>query len=146
MQHVSRRTEGEPLGAELEDQVTRVAFDGNNTTTDLELMGEDYESNSLSLHPVSDGHDRLQRSAALFLLSAKECFHLTQSALNFVTQQVQQMVSFAIDDIEKVLKKYLNDCGVMQSTGLDAQFEAMRDPFSSLQTEYLQTKYYQERL
>ena len=88
------------------------------------------------------GSARLQRSTALFLLSAKKRFHLTQSALNFVTQQVQQMVSFAVDDNEEAVKKHLNDCGVpTQNAQLDAQFEVMRDPFSSLQTEYLQTFY-----
>ena len=68
-------------------------------------------------------------------MSAKEHFHLTQSALNFVTQQVQQMVSFAVDYIKEAVKKYLNDCGVpMWDTQLDTKFEVMRDPFSSLQT------------
>ena len=56
------------------------------------------------------------------------------------------MVSFAVDDIEEAVKKHLNDCGVpTQNAQLDAQLEVMRDPFSSLQTEYLQTKFYREK-
>ena len=35
------------------------------------------------------------------LLTAKERFQLTQSSLDYITQQVQQMISFALGDAEK---------------------------------------------
>ena len=110
-------------------------------------MELDEEPNDILLNQNNlDDNDRLQRSAALFLLSSKERFHLTQSALNFITQQVQQMVSFAVDDIEEAVKKHLNDCGVtMENAHLDSQFEALRNPFLNLQTEYLQTRFYREK-
>ena len=124
------------------------SFGDSTITAATELCKNNTESSNCNIFSSQDylcDSARLQRSASLFLLSAKECFHLTQSALNFVTQQVQQMVSFVVDDIEEAVKKYLNDCGVpMQNARLDAQFEVMCDPFS-LQTEYLQTKFYREK-
>lgn len=86
--------------------------------------------------------EQLCRSAALLLLTAKERFQLTQSALNFITQQIQQMISYAVDDIdiEEAVVKFLADI-----PDLDACLEAMRNPFMSLSTEYLQTKFYREK-
>ena len=88
------------------------SFGDSTITAATELCENSTEPNDGNIFSSQDylcGSARLQRSAALFLLSAKERFHLTQSALNFVTQQVQQMVSFAVDDIEEAVKKHLND-------------------------------------
>ena len=77
--------------------------------------------------------NKLVRSAALFLLSAKERFQLTQSALDFITQQVQQMIFFAVDDLEEKVKKHLVDQGLQLDTS--KCFEAVRNPFIYLETE-----------
>lgn len=135
--------------SETDTETVDNSVDDSTVTAASQLSEDNEPSDNGEISSNQDrlcGGARLQKSAALFLLSAKERFHLTQSALNFVTQQVQQMVSFAVDDIEEAVKKHLNDCGVtMQDTQLAAQFEVMRDPFSSLQTEYLQTKFYREK-
>ena len=47
-------------------------------------LDEDHLSNS----------DRLHRSAVLLLLTAKERYQLTQSALNFIVHRIQQMMSY----------------------------------------------------
>ena len=163
--HISRRHHGVDIEREArraatnEDTATGSAEErederddnsGAITETDDNLddgaivsMELDEEPSTILLNPNNlDGSDRLQRSAALFLLSAKERFHLTQSALNFITQQMQQMVSFAIDEIEETVKKHLHDCRITME--LDSQFEALRNPFLYLQTEHLQTKFYRK--
>lgn len=43
------------------------------------------------------------------MLTAKE---LTQSALDFITQQVKQMVAFAMDNTEEEVKMFLIDQGL----------------------------------
>lgn len=86
--------------------------------------------------------NKLHRSAALFLLSAKEHFQLTQSALDFITQQLQQMISFAMDDVEEDIKKHLVEQGV--ELNISKCFEAVCNPFLYLETEYMQNKFYQE--
>lgn len=86
--------------------------------------------------------NKLCRSAALFLLSAKERFQLTQSALDFITQQVKQMISFTIDDVEEKIKKQLVDQGI--ELDICKCFEAVRNPFIHLETEYMQNKFYEE--
>ena len=40
---------------------------------------------------------KLERSAALFLISLKKCFEITQGALNFTVSQVHQMIEFAVE-------------------------------------------------
>ena len=95
-----------------------------------------------SLSSDSLNQNKLYRSAALFLLSAKERFQLTQSALDFITQQVQQMISFAVDDLEEKVKQHLVDQGLELDTS--KCFEAVCNPFIYLETEYMQNKFYQE--
>ena len=99
--------------------------------------------------PVLECHsepgDRLSHFAAMFLLNAKERYQLTQSSLNFIIQQVQQMTSFTIDDIAEVVHKCFRD--QMQGTSetlFTEQLECFRNPFVHVQTEYMQNKYYRE--
>lgn len=88
--------------------------------------------------------NKLYRSAALFLLSVKERFQLTQSALDFIIQQVKQMISFAVDDAEEKVKVYLTEQGVTELPDISKCFEGMNNPFIYLETEYMQNKFYQE--
>lgn len=50
--------------------------------------------------PVCDNHYLAQKSAALFLLTLKERYKLTQTAINFAVSQVQNMVAFALEDLK----------------------------------------------
>ena len=91
--------------------------------------------------------DRLHRSAALLLFTAKGCYQLTQSALNFIVHQIQQTMSFAVDDIGEIITEYLTSQGTsVNIPELEAQLEAMCNPFVSLETEteYMQNKFYRE--
>ena len=90
----------------------------------------------------TESSSRLERCAALFLLTAKERYQLTQSALDFITQQIQCMMSFAVDDIDEAVRNYLAEQGLSGTPFSNGRLETLRDPFMHLQTEYLQNKYY----
>lgn len=51
--------------------------------------------------PSLSNENRLERSAAFFLISLKERYEITQSALDFAVFQVQQMVAYAVKDIKE---------------------------------------------
>lgn len=89
--------------------------------------------------------DRLHRSAALFLLSIKECYQIPQTALEFAVSQVQQMLTYTVED----MKQFVKECLLPHLQASGVQIELLEtlcvpDPFSSLQSEYMQTKYYKE--
>lgn len=87
----------------------------------------------------------LQRSAALFLLSLKERYQITQSALDFAVSQVRQMVGFAAEDMKESVEQHL--LPHLQSSGIEVDLPEILhvpDPFDGLQSEYMQSKYYKE--
>ncbi len=90
--------------------------------------------------------DTLHRSAALFLLSLKEKHQNTQKAVDFAVGQVQQMVSYAVQDIRDSALTMLQEHSIGTGYKLPdiASCFEVPDPFASLQTEYIQTKYYRE--
>lgn len=82
----------------------------------------------------------LQRSAALFLLTLKERYQLTQSALDFTVSQVKEMLYYDHQDKVAAINTALrNQSGAELSDCLE-----YKNPFATLQTEHLQTKYYRE--
>lgn len=99
--------------------------DGSTDLDDDSMELGNKEGNELSNIASSLGcpvsNDKLYRSAALFLLSVKELFHLTQTALNFIIQRVQQIVSFVVYD----------------TADLNAKFKNICNPFLCLQKEHL---------
>ncbi len=84
-----------------------------------------------------------KRSAALFLLSVKEKHQNSQKAVDFAVGQVQQMVSYAVQDKTDSALTMLQEHSL--ATGYElpdiANCFEVPDPFASLQTEYMQTKY-----
>ena len=83
--------------------------------------------------------NRLEKVAALFLLCLKERYQITQTALDFAMSQVQQMVGFAIEDVQQAVELQLQSSSVSISESF-----MVPDPFLHLKSEYMQTKYYKE--
>lgn len=55
------------------------------------------------------------------------------------------MVSFAVDDIDEMVKKYLTTEGTSGSIPeLETHLEALRNPFKCLETEHMQNKFFRE--
>ena len=90
--------------------------------------------------------NKLDRSAALFLLSLKERYQITQTALDFSIGQVQQMVSFAVGDIQNAVETHLRSYCSESSLAVPDISDCFKipDPFRNLQNEYMQTKFYRE--
>ena len=69
------------------------------TCSEFELEGDevgDFQSYG--------NNDNKERSAALLLLTVKERFKLTQSAVDFMIQQVKSIISYSVDDIREVVQ------------------------------------------
>ena len=79
----------------------------NDLTPDLHSQLQDISAPlSEAIESVAvDNHYLTQKSAALFLLTLKERYKLTQTAINFAVTQVQNMVSFAFEDIKEHLRE-----------------------------------------
>ena len=89
--------------------------------------------------------NKLDSSAALFLLSLKEKYQIIQTALDFAVGQVQQMVAFAAEDIQNAVESRLHSYSEYSSDIPDlSECFKIQDPFRNLQNEYMQTKYYRE--
>lgn len=103
-----------------------------------------------------------QRAAALFILKAKEERMLTQNALSGLLKDItgryniyninnHLINSLALmqqhnDTFIHEAKQALIEANIITTTKLDEMFDAVSnvDPFSGLETEYLQTKYFKE--
>jgi len=123
----SENTNARTNGISSEEDIN---MDGSHGVTEPMDFEEAVSEENEIRHITSEGEDELHRSAALLLLTAKERFKLTQSAINFITGQIQHMISFAVDDIEEAVKKYLEDQGIVDEfPELNARFESLRNPF-----------------
>jgi len=111
----------------------------DDTGSDIDVISEQTQTcNSRALV--------LQRPAALFLLTLKERYSLTQAAVDFAVGQVQEMAACVAQDLKTSVESRLQQHYI--KTGVDPPdlsdcFEDI-DPFSGLETEYLQTKFYVE--
>ena len=136
------------LEAPDDDDVTHTScWLGNFDADDggPEALGPSHSSNS---DDSEEGID-LQRTAALFLLILKEKHRLTQSAVDFAVGSVKQMMTLAYEGSKQSVKEALQSSqdtsDISHAADLDSCFQlAFVDPFSGLETEYLQTKYYRD--
>ena len=88
---------------------------------------------------AADEHLLAQKSTALLLLTLKERHRLTQVAVNFSVGQMKQMVLHVLDDVKTSVKKKMD---ADSTADIDECFDV--NPFQGLETEYLQTKFYQK--
>lgn len=83
-----------------------------------------------------------QNVAALFLLTFQEKYKLPQKAINFAVGSVNTIV----DSVCHSIQESVQECLAPISDGTDlAHCFDYEDPFSLLQTEYQQSKFYRER-
>ena len=110
------------------------------TDTDLNIIDNDSEACAAE----TSGPSSLKIKAAHFLLTFKERYGLTQSAVDFAVGSVNQMIEGVSEEHQKSVEKYLQENDIALPTTLDECFPSM-DLFSDLQTEYQQTKFYREQ-
>lgn len=132
---------------------------GRNTSLSLESSvadniedstPESIESQVDSMEVCADcivSSNQMQKTAALYLLTLKERYKITQTAVDFVVSQTKHIVDNVVTNLcsaaEKEIKKLscLND---EDASGILSVFTDVRDPFLGLETHYLQCKFYEE--
>lgn len=147
--HICRKHRGVDMD---EAHSAHISFTGEEQNSSNEAVVENMDfmiTESLNEEYLPElKANRLERSAALFLISLKEWYELTQTAVDFAVSQVQQMVKYAVEDIKESVEKHL--LSHLEASGLQVdlpdigEYFNSPDPFSNLQSEHMQTKYYRE--
>ena len=93
----------------------------------------------------------LHQAAALLLLKLKESYKLTQSALQGVIEGTTSLWQQHLDCIHSVVNQVLTEVGVNLASvpGLEVIFDPegkFGHPFSGLETQHRQMKYYKQHL
>lgn len=89
-------------------------------------------------------HYRLHRSAGLFLLTLREKYKLTQTAVDFAMGQVQHMVKFALEDMKEAVQHGAVSSGIELPEGIIDAMDTSVNPFEDLLTEHMQTKFFKD--
>lgn len=81
-----------------------------------------------------------QRAAALFLLTFQEKYRVSQTGINFAVGSINTIVESVCDCVQRSLEEGLPSA----ADTIRACFNERENPFVHLQTEYKQSKFYQE--
>jgi len=117
-------------------------LEANNVHSTESLVQQDEFGPETTADAVSPD-DILQRSCALYLLTLKEKYKLTQTAIDFVVAQTKDTIQTVIDNLHQSV------CGSTFSesqSDLNQIFENALNPYSGLETQYLQSKYIESNL
>lgn len=91
-------------------------------------------------------HD-LKKCSALFILTMKEKFKLTQTAIDVALGQIQSIVTYALEDtktnLQQAIATPVSDQPMLASDLLK-YFDISLNPFEGLHSEYMQNKFYEE--
>lgn len=143
--HWARKHKGRDFG--IQSTTPEVSTCGENPQV---LLGSDHDEDPpdvLDTGPGVQSEHLSRKSAGLFLLTLKERYQLTQTAMNFAVGQVKEMVAFLSEDlrsaVEATVQQHCAAAGVVPPD-LGSCFEDV-DPFCGLETEYMQTKFYREK-
>ena len=122
----------DPLTPLINEQHLHDDLDAANREAELETACEET--------PNKD-HPSAERAAATFLLTFKERFKLPQASTDFAVGAINGIIDSVCESVKKSVEN------VFDSSQTPTKEEVMRhiqhnDPFSSLQTEYQQTKFY----
>ena len=137
--HRGRDFDDQPSTSTADESTTGLHTD---TSEIMDTSGDDSPGGQVSSH--SPEFNQLEKAAALFLLCLKEQYQITQTAIDFAVTQVQQMLSFAAEDLQSNLEMYFQS-HLPEVSDFDNAMECFRipDPFMH-PIEYMQTKYYRE--
>ena len=89
-----------------------------------------------------------RKKSSLYLLQIKEERMISQAAINDVVKGCQEVFEHTVGRIKAGVKHKLSCSGrdPMEISGLDELFESVTDPFSGLETSYLQDKFVLEEV
>ena len=111
---------------------------------DDDFMGSEHDSMD-----VETDEERsilqIQKAAARFLLTLKEQHRLTQVAINFLVSQVKEIIECIVKDVKSMVSEVLVEHSfVSSSDDLECFTKCYENtnPFTGLETEYRQKKFY----
>ena len=138
---------------------TNVPATNTHVSTALEATARGsilIETNSLITSDLQHDVDQLlqndlfeqRKKSSLYLLQIKEERMISQAAINDVVKGCQEVFEHTVGRIKAGVKHKLSCSGIdpMEISGLDELFESVTDPFSGLETSYLQDKFVLEEL
>ena len=113
------------------------------TVDDLDSTGCEED---VSVVCATDSQSRLTRSAALFLITLKEKYALTQSATDYAVGQVKEMMVYMLEDLKSSVDSALQEFSLETGTQVPdlAHCYDNINPFLHLETEHMQKKFYKE--
>uniref|UniRef100_A0A1X7T9R9 C2H2-type domain-containing protein n=1 Tax=Amphimedon queenslandica TaxID=400682 RepID=A0A1X7T9R9_AMPQE len=87
-----------------------------------------------------------KRSSALFLLRLKEIHHIPQVAVDSVVHGSQELFQQTVQRLKAGVRLKLAEAGIEESLSqeINSVFEDLMDPYTGLETEYLQNAYIRE--
>ena len=140
--HLLRKHRGEMDREESNKPIVEQIRDDSESMIHYYMHIDDDGDDDVSQSWVSESsHYRLCRAAALFLLTLKEKHKLTQPAINFSVFQVQQMLTYALDN----MKGTIQQCAFRTfGAELPDLNDFTIDPFEELLTEHMQTKFFKD--
>lgn len=88
--------------------------------------------------------DEQMRSAALFILKAREVSKLPQDTVDSLVQDTKDLFGMVIQQHNERTRKLIEQAQISLSMipGMVNHLESSQNPFQGLETEYLQTKYF----
>jgi len=91
--------------------------------------------------------DQMQKSMALFILTLKERYKVTQAAIDFTVTQMKENIDFVIDDLHQAVHEKIREVpGLTEDDAvrITSIFNNFSSPFTNLETQYFQSKFYEE--
>ena len=156
--HVARNHCGEDLNSVLFDSPSESILQlGSDTAAENDLraseldddLGLEQSQRVCTMQPEGViAVNELQKSSALFLLTLKEKYKLTQTVIDFAVDRMKVTVDNIIADLHQgVAKEVMNvtsDLSDGDKLKIYSVFHNARNPFNGLETRYLQSKYFEE--
>ena len=145
--HISRKHRGlERVGIlSGTDENTSIVTSSTNFDDDLDSTGDGVDV-SVDRARTTDTQSRLTRSAALFLITLKEKYALTQSATDFAVGQVKELMMYMLEDLKSSVDSALQEFSLETGSEVPdlAHCYENINPFLHLETEHMQKKFYKE--
>ena len=125
-----------PSGS-VENDVSTSEFDGEDIFVPEQLQMCTVQSQSVI--PANQ-----QKSSALYLLTLKEKYKLTQTAIDFIVGHTKVANDNVIDDLHQSIAREPINISDDDKSRISSVFHNANNPFNGLETQYLQSKYFEE--
>lgn len=151
--HVARKHCDVDLDIVEVGRSTSLSLESNVADNIEDLTQESIESQVDSMEVCAESADcivssnQMQKTAALYLLTLKERYKITQASVDFVVSQTKHTVDNVVTDLCSAVKREIKKLSCLNDedvSGILSVFTDVREPFLGLETHYLQCKFYEE--